>query len=305
MLEVSEGLLAEGNGQERQDLGQTSTRTEAGLGYSASARKLQIFSGDPNQAENDTLDDCYLIVQKNVIADMFSSMHCPCCNMPRVVFETSLECRQGFSLRANLSCHNFHTFEKQFYLCQRLGASKFSNVPFDINIRATLAFRGIGCGYSAMQNWASVMNLPCKLSRELYASSQKKIEKNAAMMTFEDMSKKSNYEIRKAYGEVGVQPDSEGTLDIGVSFDGSWQKRGHTSHNGIGCTIDLLTGLPIDYEVLSNFSFKCKTSENKDAEWERKHKMNCPKNFDRTAGAMEVACAKILWNRSIKKHKFR
>ena len=42
-------------------------------------------------------------------------------------------------------------------------------------------------------------------------------------------------------------------LDIAVSYDGSWHLRGHSSHNGLGVEIDLLTGLPIDFQVLSNF----------------------------------------------------
>ena len=34
-------------------------------------------------------------------------------------------------------------------------------------------------------------------------------------------------------------------------------------------------------------------------------KENCPKNFDGSAGAMEVECAKILWSRSVEKCKLR
>ena len=39
-------------------------------------------------------------------------------------------------------------------------------------------------------------------------------------------------------------------------------------------------------------------------EWKTRHEPNCSKNFDGTAGAMEVACAKML-SRSIEKHNFR
>ena len=141
-VEVSAGSFAAGNGLERKDSGQMSTRTEADLGYSASARKLQFFSADPNKTENDTLDDYYLIVQKHVIADMCSSMLCLSFNMLEVLLLALPECNQGFSEKANVSCHNFHTFEKEFYLCECLGASKSLNVPFHINIRATLVSRG-------------------------------------------------------------------------------------------------------------------------------------------------------------------
>ena len=67
-------------------------------------------------------------------------------------------------------------------------------------------------------------------------------------------------------------------LDIAVSYDGTWQNGRHTSHIGIGCAIDLLTGLPIDYDVLSNFCLKCKiTSEAPSTtdEWKVVHAENC------------------------------
>ena len=97
-------------------------------------------------------------------------------------------------------------------------------------------------------------------------------------------------------------------LDIAVSYDGTWQKRGHSSHNGIGCAIELLTGLPIDNEVLSNFCLKCKiTSEDHSTtdEWKAAHAENCPRNFTGTANAMEVEAVKRIWQRSVEKHKFR
>eukprot|EP00795_Rhopilema_esculentum_P010108 gene10108-18768_t len=52
---------------------------------------------------------------------------------------------------------------------------------------------------------------------------------------------------------MGVKPDMHGVLNIGVSFDGTWKNRGHSSHNGAGAVIDLLTGLPIGSETLTKY----------------------------------------------------
>ncbi len=75
---------------------------------------------------------------------------------------------------------------------------------------------------------------------------------------------------------LGVIPDKDGVLDIGVSYDGSWQKRGHSSHNGVETVIDLITGLPIDYQMLSNFCSQCKNapplSSDLYEEWKRSSK---------------------------------
>ena len=111
----------------------------------------------------------------------------------------------------------------------------------------------------------------------------------------------------KAYKEIGVVPDKDGVLGISVSFDGTWQKRGYSSHNGVASVIGMLTGFPIDFEVLSNYCNKCKIVEGlpDDPEWKEKHKANCPKNFDDTSNAMEVECAERLWKRSVEKNKYR
>ena len=132
---------------------------------------------------------------------------------------------------------------------------------------------------------------------------------NAA--TFKDIVAKSREAIGEAYSAVGVVPDENGVLNIGVSFDGSWQRRGHSSHNGMVCVIDLLTGLPIDYEVLSNFCIKCQIRNDKPPaqaeyyEWKHKHSPNCLKKFNGTANAMEVECALRMRKRSVEDHKIR
>ncbi|GBO35397.1 hypothetical protein AVEN_112269-1 [Araneus ventricosus] len=46
---------------------------------------------------------------------------------------------------------------------------------------------------------------------------------------------------------------------ITVSYDGTCQKRGHTSLYGISIVVDILTGLVIDYEILSKYCPECTT----------------------------------------------
>ncbi len=88
----------------------------------------------------------------------------------------------------------------------------------------------------------------------------------ATKENFGKVSKTTHEAIVKSYEEVDIKLDSEGILEMDVSFDGSWHKRGHSSHTGIRIAIDLLTGLPIDYEVLSNYCLECQLAPSKDDE---------------------------------------
>eukprot|EP00112_Aurelia_sp_Birch-Aquarium-sp1_P018043 Seg4246.3 transcript_id=Seg4246.3/GoldUCD/mRNA.D3Y31 product="hypothetical protein" protein_id=Seg4246.3/GoldUCD/D3Y31 len=46
------------------------------------------------------------------------------------------------------------------------------------------------------------------------------------------MSTTTREKIVEEYWQIGIVADDDEILDIDVSFDGSWQKRGHSSHNG-------------------------------------------------------------------------
>ena len=116
-----------------------------------------------------------------------------------------------------------------------------------------------------------------------------------------------------------ISKESEGTsesdtLDIAVSFDGTWAKRGHTSLFGVVYVISVDTGEVLDYEVLSNFCKTCQYYDSKkDEDFESYVKGmaahmeagNCSINYEGSSNAMEMEGASIMWNRSLEKHNLR
>ncbi|GFW72868.1 uncharacterized protein TNCV_1267111 [Trichonephila clavipes] len=82
---------------------------------------------------------------------------------------------------------------------------------------------------------------------------------------------------------------------------------GHSSLYGIGIVIDILTGLIIDYEILSKYCPECTTAKRDLGEnsaeysiWYKSHQEECSENYVGSSNAMEVKAAEILWKRSIK-----
>ena len=72
-------------------------------------------------------------------------------------------------------------------------------------------------------------------------------------------------------------------MDIDASFDGTWQKRGHSSLNGIVTAISRDTGKCFDYRVMSKNCSGCRIWKDKEgtAEYNRfsvDHK--CSANFE-------------------------
>ena len=295
-------------GPQRENQEADRTSCEAPNKPSASATKLNFFGIDLNTdiskpvhgTEKDS--DCYIIVQKSCLQELFKQVVCPQCFGIHVRLEIFDEQSLGFAASSKLLCKTCSHLLYDGHLCKRVGNSVSTRSPFEVNLLATVAFRGIGCGYSAMSDWCGTMNIAHFLSKNGYQKAQKKLEE-ASKQAFKKISEESVQAIFQSYAEDGIQPGEDGILDVAVSFDGSWQKRGHSPHNGIADVIELNTGLPIDYEVLSNFCIKCKIAENGEPndEWKAKHAENCPKNFHGTSNAMEVECARRLWNRSVER----
>ncbi|GFN94378.1 hypothetical protein PoB_002088400 [Plakobranchus ocellatus] len=113
--------------------------------------------------------------------------------------------------------------------------------------------------------------------------------------------------------EKGIELMENTVLDICVSYDGTWLKRGHTSQIGIGCVIDVLTGLVLEAELLSTYCHTCETTgtwvkgntpQRYNASYDE-HRADCCINYVGTSGNMEVVAAELLWARSVDNHRLR
>ena len=258
--------------------------------------------------ENEQVNDCNLFAQFSCLQQFFGKLECRGCHSSGSIaftFDEEREC--GFAKFGILECKKCQTIIHEDFLCKRVGNSKSRQIPFEINLLSTLAFRGIGSGHSAMKDWSGTMNMTHCLSQDAYRGMNSKLNE-AGKDTFQSISVTTHKKIVEEYSKIGIFPDDDGILDIDVSFDGSWQKRGHSSHNGVASVIDVLTGLVVDYEILSNYCAKCKIAEANGFatnEWKEKHAPNCLKNYDGSANSMEAECAKRLWSRSVDKFKLR
>ncbi|XP_077509270.1 uncharacterized protein LOC144120579 [Amblyomma americanum] len=85
-------------------------------------------------------------------------------------------------------------------------------------------------------------------------------------------------------------------------FDGTWQKRGHKRHNGVGTTISVDTGLCLDFEVLTNYCHGCSShkalGDEEDEVWKAFHSPVCEKNVECSSHAMETEAALRIWSRT-------
>ena len=87
-------------------------------------------------------------------------------------------------------------------------------------------------------------------------------------------------------------------VDIWVTVDGRWQRRGYTLMNGVVVAVSVDMGKVLDIEVLSRFCKSC-SSLGRILKDDPQEFDTCHVNYTGTAPAIEVEGAKRMFERSI------
>ena len=106
--------------------------------------------------------------------------------------------------------------------------------------------------------------------------------------------------------ELRGDKNDEETCDIDVSCDGTWQRRGYSSLNGVLAIISVDTGKVIDYEVVSKKCAQCTSwGSRKDTEEYATYENQCLINHQGSAGTMESNGVVACFERSVDKYNVR
>jgi len=205
--------------------------------------------------------------------------------------------RKGFCSSCCLIC-NSCAWEKEF------ASSKSVNVAtkrsLEVNVRMVMAFRNIGCGLEAMTAFSMIMNMQKAMTRDNYSNLINNI--HSAYLEEAEAS------MKLAADEEISQSESN---DITASFDGTWQKPGHASLNGVVSAVSSLSGKVIDYQVKSKYCKACQRRNhlNRDSlaylQWQIRHHSKCSINHEGSSGAMEVNGLREIFSRSVEKYGAR
>ena len=177
----------------------------------------------------------------------------------------------------------------------------------DVNRRSAYAMSEVDLGRAGLATSCEIMNLPQPVADCNFQDYNK-----ATMEICDEKLQEAASELRTQMADdPGI--NAQTVLDVAVSFDGSWSKRGFTADYGVGFVIAPETGKVLDYTVLSKVCEVCKQSNRfkndskKLEQWQQNHKYSgeCQKNFNGSSSAMEKEAAKNMWNHSVEKHKLR
>ena len=258
--------------------------SEADISVTRSAKKVtNIVATEAKGFEG------YRLIDVSVLGEMVDLFSCPeCQNNGLEIHENTLK-RKGLSSYIELSCTNC-TFKYSTYTSKGLSGNEQA---MEVNVRAVYAMRRCGIGHKGLQKFCGVMNMPPPLTHKNYDKVSQKLGEVA-----EKVAKVSMIDATVEVKAI------EGT-DIGVSFDGTWQKRGYSSLNGVATAISVTNGKVVDCEVLSRHCKNCadhtkmaESDPEKYAAWKVSHDESCQLNHEGSASSMENVAAVKIFSRS-------
>lgn len=266
---------------------------------SATKRKFQLLK---EGCANDVVPEAsFFIVYKSLLNELLSAASCNRCGETPVRVETGL-CL-GLATKMELLCDNCGVISKRGSSSRCAGTQQVN--PFEVNIRSVRAVQSVGKKHGMLNDIFSHMDVSHRgLHHKSYGRLHHRYSHPATASAAIAIESQSAQKVHEIYKELGGAPNN-----IDVIYDGTWMTRGHTSHIGVGCVIELYSGLVLDHCVLSNYCHGCsvgpKPGDSIYSEWHEKHRPQCQKNTEANAGQMEIIAAKTMFQRSLQKHQLR
>ena len=250
-----------------------------------------------------------VLVRCAVLPSLVANLPCTLCRK-RTLSIRAVDRTLGMVCRLETVCTSCDKVINATLSSDRTDGTQATNAPFVVVRSAVSATMDMGVGYSGLVKFCRYLDMPV-MHHTTYITHETAIT-NASMRVANDVMCESAQIVRRVYKELDPSIDESGVMDLMVSFDGSWMTRGHRSMYGIGCVVEVVTGLVIDFTILSLYCQRCACSASRYGgrdtddfkKWYKAHD-NCTANYTGSSNAMEKTAAEILWNNSLGKHNFR
>ena len=175
----------------------------------------------------------------------------------------------------------------EYFLTSTMNQAKFGDTRqtgrvkpqnfFYINRRMVVSSLETGIWLSGVQTISHVLNLNFEGKSHMWASHAKAIFPQVRSHV-QSILDEAREEVRRHFiEENGYAYHRSTEIEIGVSYDGTWSKRGFTANYGLGFQVSADTGKVLDYEFLSKVCPECNNNRNADEEWKTRHKIVCKK----------------------------
>ena len=214
---------------------------------------------------------------------------CSVCCSPLMLGE-DLVTRRGMVSKLVIGCTNT-ACNKEAEI-----SNPYSSDAKTLNARSVMGMRAIRRGQASLETFCIFLDMLPPMGPRSYSEHNQTLAMFSMEVATENMCAASAHlhELR------GVGPTE--VIDVAVTCDGTWSKRGFTATHGAVMVISWESGQVLDFEIKSKHCSVCarnKMDEQSEefAEWWDGHQAVCEANHAGSSPAMECNAAVDIWRR--------
>lgn len=269
---------------------------EIGTCTTTAERKSTVYS-TYSQTQDSLSADFYDIIHCTFLPSILSAVVCASCKTSN--FHITVTAKKGLASLYKLCCDVCDTTVWTGWTSPITETKRH-----DVNYRAVLACKETGVSLTKLLSMFAILSIKSPFHHKTYEEISTEVHSAVVQAAEESMQAAAAVVHERALSKSDTVR-SNGCPAVAVSFDGTWHKRGHSSHSGVGVAIEFDTGLVLDAQVISNYCKACemgpKPGNSTYLKWHRNHNWKCQKNFEGSSNAMEAEAAQIIFQRSVRK----
>ena len=203
-----------------------------------SQKKLAFFQG---QNVEELSDVKRTIVELPQINKLLQDLRChECLSDEGLKLQTPT--RYGLAVKIEAVCNGCGMLLSNQFTSARNATSPSHTKPFVTNKATVTASLLSGMGRYSFNNFYESLEMP-GLHQKTFNNIAKRLYSQNERLADQVFSKAATFVRREHIRQYALDVGDEDIIDLSVSFDGSWLTIGHKSLIGIGCVMDILTGL--------------------------------------------------------------
>ena len=244
----------------------------------------------------------YRLVELSSLMQTFEELHK--CRGGKLVYNDEQAKRYGNSSLIHIECTKC---KKKVHLqtSANPGGNWKAQSAVDINRRMVFSACEMGVGREAIAVMCEILNMPPPCQTKAWSDHSQALYK-AHKDAVDEKLAKARAHVHELRRKENPDLNEDDDIEIAVSFDGTWSKRGFTANFGIGFVISADSGQVLDYGFASKICVQCSRKKQKLSEdsdefrtWYAAHSPYCTENHTGSSGAMEKDIARRIWSNSL------
>ena len=193
------------------------------------------------------------VVDISELCTLVRTLSCSHCKQDCLSLAVDTKRLRGLAVYALVYCSTCEQTVCEQYLASR---GEGGDGSFVINRQILFPSLVCGLGASMLNNFCENMDLQ-GLHHKTFHQKAYDLYKQLDQLEQHVLSQTVQFVCKVHAEHFGISLSDDDVLDISMSFDGTWLTRGHDSHIGVGCVVDLLTGMCVDAYVMCIYCQIC------------------------------------------------